>query len=287
MAVKFTNPKKWDDVWFSKLNMEQRVMFLYLCDMCDIAGFLEINERLIEFHTGIKDVDETINSLSKSVVYKDGYIWIKKYIKHQMNTPINTLNNAHKGIIKSIIDRKSFINDIKENLSSKDFDTIVKYLGENRGYEGASEPLVSPTSKGNSNSIDKEVEEEGNVSRLYKYFVGEENLMGGGITPATKKILVGAIKVMDPDKWKVYCDLRLNDTFKSSPYKFFLEEGWRRYQDQVKEKQNEIKRTESIKSTIKEIKEKPVEEVPDEFKEFVKNFGKRKTKSKAAINTSS
>ena len=64
MAVKFTNPKKWDDVWFSKLNMEQRVMFLYLCDMCDIAGFLEINERLIEFHTGIKDVDETISSLS-------------------------------------------------------------------------------------------------------------------------------------------------------------------------------------------------------------------------------
>ena len=204
-----------------------------------------------------------------------------------MNTPINTLNNAHKGIIKSIIDRKSFIDDIKENLSSKDFDTIVKYLGENRGYEGASEPLVSPTSKGNSNSINKEVEEETKIARLYKYFVGEENLMGGGITPATKKILIGAVKVMDPEEWRVYCDIRLNDTFKSSPYKFFLEEGWRRYQDQVKEKENEIKRTESVKKKVKEIKENPIEEVPDEFKEFVKNFGKRKTKSKTTINTAS
>ena len=102
MPVKFTNAKKWDDVWFSQLSMKEKVMFLYLCDMCDIAGFLEINKTLVSLQTGIQNVDETINSLSKSIVYNDGYIWIKTYIKHQKNLPINLKNGAHKSIIRSI-----------------------------------------------------------------------------------------------------------------------------------------------------------------------------------------
>ena len=64
MAIRFTNSNKWDDVWFSELDLKQKVMFIYLCDMCDIAGFLEINERLIRFHTGIEDVRGAITSLS-------------------------------------------------------------------------------------------------------------------------------------------------------------------------------------------------------------------------------
>ena len=92
MSVRFTNAKKWDDVWFSELAMKEKVMFMYLCDMCDIAGFLEINKMLVTLQTGIEDIDGTIKSLSKSVIYNDGYIWIKKYIQHQKNLPINLKN---------------------------------------------------------------------------------------------------------------------------------------------------------------------------------------------------
>ena len=99
MAVKFTDAKKWDDVWFSQLTMEQKVMFIFLCDMCDIAGFYEVNERLVSFRTGIKDVKATVKALSKSVIYKENHIWIKKYIKHQRNLPLNVKNGAHKSIL--------------------------------------------------------------------------------------------------------------------------------------------------------------------------------------------
>ena len=77
MAIKFTDARKWDDVWFSELPMTGKVMFIYLCDMCDIAGFLEINERLAKFQTGIDDVRGTIQSLSKSVIYREGMFGLK------------------------------------------------------------------------------------------------------------------------------------------------------------------------------------------------------------------
>ena len=124
MAVKFTNTKKWDDVWFSELTMEGKVMFVYLCDMCDIAGFLEINERLIRFHTGIEDVRGAVTSLSKSVIYRDGYVWIMKYIKHQKNLPLNPSNNAHKGIISSMSDRIKSFPEIFDVLPEQDSLTL-------------------------------------------------------------------------------------------------------------------------------------------------------------------
>ena len=289
MSVKFTNTKKWDDVWFSELTMEDKVMFVYLCDMCDIAGFLEINERLIRFHTGIEDVRGAVTSLSKSVIYRDGYIWIMKYIKHQKNLPLNPNNNAHKGIISSMSDRIHSFPEIFDVLPEQDSLTLKESLTI-RGCVAPSMGLISPTSKGNSNSNSngKEeiiVESESKITRLYKYFVGEKNLMGQYCTVSTRKILIEALKVMDVEEWKVFCDIRLNDKFKASPPKFFLEDGWRRYQDQVKDTEKETKRTESIKKETAKIKTMPIEDVPEDFKEFTRNFGNRKNKSKKTIKT--
>ena len=128
MSVKFTDAKKWDDVWFSQLSMEQKVMFLYLCDVCDIAGFYEINENLTILQTGVGDVGGTIKSLSKSVLYKNGYIWIKKHIKHQKNLPINMRNGAHKAIIKSIAEHIDRFPEIFEYLPVSDSETIKRAL---------------------------------------------------------------------------------------------------------------------------------------------------------------
>ena len=280
MAVKFTNTKKWDDVWFSELTMEDKVMFVYLCDMCDIAGFLEINERLIKFHTGIEDVRGAVKSLSKSVIYRDGYIWIMKYIKHQKNLPLNPNNNAHKGIISSMSDRIQSFPEIFDVLPKQDSLTLKESLTI-RGCVAPSEGLTSPTGKGKgiSNIINTDTpQSESHIARLYKYFVGEENLMGESVTSKTRKILAEALNIMGVEEWKTYCDARLNDEYKAAPNKFFLEDGWRRFQDKAKAKHKETKQADTRRKEAEERKSLPKEEAPDEFKEFVKTFGKRKTK---------
>ena len=282
MAVKFTNTKKWDDVWFSELTMEDKVMFVYLCDMCDIAGFLEINERLIKFHTGIEDVRGAVKSLSKSVIYRDGYIWIMKYIKHQKNLPLNPNNNAHKGIISSMSDRIQSFPEIFDVLPKQDSLTLKESLTI-RGCVAPSEGLTSPTGKGKgiSNIINTDTpQSESHIARLYKYFVGEENLMGESVTSKTRKILAEALNIMGVEEWKTYCDARLNDEYKAAPNKFFLEDGWRRFQDKAKDKKKETKQADTRRKEVKERRSLPEEEAPDEFKEFVKTLGKRSSKTK-------
>ena len=279
MAVKFTNDKKWDDVWFSQLNMEQKVMFIYLCDKCDIAGFLEINEKITMLQTGVDDVRGAIESLSKSVLYKDGYIWIKKYLKHQKNLPINMRNGAHKAIIKAIAEQIDRFPEIFEYLPISASETIKDALVEGGGG-GASPPFTGKgIGKGIGNTVTADTpQKETKIARLYKYFVGEENLTGQGITGGTREILAEAIDVMDLEEWKIYCDARLIDEYKAAPRKFFLEDGWRRYQDKAKDKKKEIKHAESRSREVKERASLPKQEAPAEFKEFVKDFGKRVTK---------
>ena len=288
MAVKFTNAKKWDDVWFSKLTMEEKVMFLYLCDMCDIAGFLEVNETLATLQTGIEDINTTIKSLYKSVVYNDGYIWIKKYIKHQKNLPINLRNGAHKAIIKSIEDQIDRFPEIFETLPVSDSATIKSELMGGGGGGASPPPIGIGIGIGNSNTVTADTpQSESLIARLYKYFVGEDNLMGEGITTGTRKILVEAIDLMDVEEWKIYCDARLEDEYKAAPNKFFLEDGWRRYQDKAKTKNKENKQADSRRKEAEERKSLPQEEAPEEFKEFVKTFGKRSRKTETAPNPAS
>ena len=260
-------------------------MFVYLCDMCDIAGFLEINERLIRFHTGIEDVRGAVTSLSKSVIYRDGYIWIMKYIKHQKNLPLNPSNNAHKGIISSMSDRIKSFPEIFDALPEQDSLTLKEGLTI-RGCVAPSEGLTSPIGKGkdNSNVINTDTpQSESFIARLYKYFVGEENLMGESVTSRIRKILIEALGIMDVEEWKVYCEARLKDeNYKAAPNKFFLEDGWRRYQDDAKAKKKEHKQADTRRKEAKERKSLPEEEAPNEFKEFVKTLGKRSGKTKRA-----
>jgi len=157
------------------------------------------------------------------------------------------------------------------------------------GGGGASPP---PIGIGISNSISNTVttdtpQDESLIARLYKYFVGEENLMGEGVTTGTRKILAEAIHIMDIEEWKLYCDARLEDEYKAAPNKFFLEDGWRRYQDNAKAKNKENKQAESRRKEVEERKSLPKEEAPKEFKEFVKNFGKQSRKTETTPSTAS
>jgi len=247
--------------------------------MCDIAGFYEVNERLVSLRTGIQDVRGTLQSLSKSVIFNGDHVWIKTYMKHQRNLPINIRNGAHKTMLRAIRMNIDKFPEIYDHLPVTDGDIVRQYIEGGGG--GSPREGRPPSGSSNSNVINTDTpQSESHIARLYKYFVGEENLMGESVTSRIRKILAEALDIMDVEEWKIYCEARLKDEYKAAPNKFFLEDGWRRFQDKAKVKQKETKQADTRRKEAEERKSLPQEGAPDEFKEFVKNFGKRSRKTK-------
>jgi hypothetical protein len=138
--ARFTTAEKWGDAWFSDLKPIDKLIFLYLTDRCDNAGFFEINKRVDSFVIGVTEIEylASLETIKKSYIKSlDGRkIWLKNYLKHQKNLPLNPDNNAHKQII-------TFISSNLEN-----FEYDFNKLGANKG-------LFSPPSNviGNSNVL--------------------------------------------------------------------------------------------------------------------------------------
>lgn len=138
MAYRLTNTDKWNDQWFSGLDWRQKVVFLYLCDQCDMAGFYEINLRKMAWDIAIDcaDVEGALKGLKSRLLYSsDGkYLFLRNFIKHQKNLPLNEKNKFHSGIIKRL----------NENLKSFNFQSIDEYFA--RGLQAPCKPLASPIS---------------------------------------------------------------------------------------------------------------------------------------------
>lgn len=106
MAYRFSSTEKWKDSWFSRLTPNEKLLFLFLIDNCDLAGFYEVDTRMIAFLTGLNE--EQITGAFKGLLRGylgakgTGWIWVKNFLRHQKNLPLNPLNNAHKHIIELI-----------------------------------------------------------------------------------------------------------------------------------------------------------------------------------------
>ena len=108
MSYRVTNTEKWNDTWFSTLTPNGKLLFFFLVENCDNAGFYEVNRKFLLFYTGLSEDDlrDAILELKKMYVKSnDGLrIWIKNFLKYQKKTPLNFSNNSHKQIIGIIQD---------------------------------------------------------------------------------------------------------------------------------------------------------------------------------------
>lgn len=102
MASRFTVQDKWSDKWFRSLPPQEKLIWIYLCDNCNLAGFWEIDFEKLAFDTGIKqsDLEGAFQGLNRGFLEADGYIWIKNFLRHQRNLPLTQNNPAHKHIIE-------------------------------------------------------------------------------------------------------------------------------------------------------------------------------------------
>lgn len=140
MAKRFTDTEKWNDPWFLQITSSAKVLFCYLCDKCDMAGFYERNDKMASFYTGIpiEEIPLILEELKKSVVIRDRWVFVKNFLRHQKNLPLNPENNAHKAALKSLEAKKPLFSDVYEELE----------LPLVRGLKAPALGLLSPIGKG-------------------------------------------------------------------------------------------------------------------------------------------
>lgn len=140
MAYRFTNTDKWNDSWFSELKPLAKLLFMYLCDQCDIAGFLELNVKKITFDLGCdkQGMEKAMKEIGDRLAWsEDGrFIYVKNFLKHQRNLPLSDHNKAHIPI-------KRIINENIDKFKISSIDALLQ-----GGYKGD----VSPYGNGNGNS---------------------------------------------------------------------------------------------------------------------------------------
>jgi hypothetical protein len=111
MSKRFTHTEKWDRPWFRKLPLKYKLLWLYLCDKCDIGGCWYVDMDIASFSIGEKiSEEEAVCALEKQIKILDGgkYWVVTDFVKFQYGT-VSTTNNFHKAIQKklSFIDEKA------------------------------------------------------------------------------------------------------------------------------------------------------------------------------------
>ena len=147
MSKRLHESEKWDDKWFRALKPNEKLVFLFLIDRCDLAGFYEVDLSDMEFRIGLsqEEIKATFQGLDRGCLGAKNYewIWVKNFIKQQKNLPLNPSNNAHKHIIQKLKDQISRFREVQE------FRIFM------REYLGADEGLISPIGKDKDKGIGK------------------------------------------------------------------------------------------------------------------------------------
>jgi len=154
MSYRFSDTSKWSDSWFIDLNAYEKLMFLYLCDNCDIAGFFELSLKKLSFDLGLSpdQIKGALKGLERGYILSNdrSILFIKNFVKHQKNMPLNSENKAHIGIFRRF-----------ENYKHKFDIDLIKFINKELiigDIKGASKGLQSPIGKGIDTGIQLDIQ---------------------------------------------------------------------------------------------------------------------------------
>ena len=159
MSNRFTKTEKWQDKDFRLLSPESKLMFLYLIDCCDIAGFWEIDVARAAFDIGLNhdQISGAIKGLNKPCLIGEKFLWLRNFVKHQSNLPLALNNNCHVGIIQRLNEHKHWNTEVLE---------LLKGVVEISPKQGGNKGLASPLCKGKGKGKGKEGECEGKQKKM-------------------------------------------------------------------------------------------------------------------------
>jgi len=160
------NPERWNALRFRELPPMAKLLFMYLTENCDWAGFFEIDCGRIVFETGIikDEVEKNLEILEeKEIIQNNGWLFVMDFVKLQDNDKLNPDNNAHKNILNKFIDNQHHFTGIKEFEEN-----IAPYKPLISPYSEPDEPLSRSTSKGISEGKSNGISEGNGIDEAIK-----------------------------------------------------------------------------------------------------------------------
>ena len=147
MAKRLTETQKWSRPWFRSLPMEYKLLWVYICDTCDMAGIWYVDFDLASFSIGTPlDVAKAKSLFSKQITdMAGGQRWfIRDFIAFQYGI-LRPNNNAHRAV-KNCLERQGLLAVSDEVL-------------------GASQPLTSPCPGAMDKDKEKDKDKDGSRRR--------------------------------------------------------------------------------------------------------------------------
>lgn len=146
---RYINTRFWDDGYISSLDPIEKLLFIYFLTnpLTEISGAYEIQLKRVALDTGIdRDmVQKILNRFADEdkIIYKDGWILICNFIKHQSMNPsvqagienaVNACPDWIKDRLYTACDSLSHLNLIKSNLieSNDESDLTEQALKKNK-----------------------------------------------------------------------------------------------------------------------------------------------------------
>jgi len=157
-----TNPERWITPRFRKLSPDGKLVYLYLLDNCDWAGFTPIDLERISFETGIEQeiIQSQLDNLNQEeIVIKNDWLFVLGFIKLQDNEPLNPSNNAHKNILNKLKDNSIFMKgDLRFEKNIAPYKDLLRTTGKGNGK--------GHLSKGNGQGKSNEEQESEKIKEM-------------------------------------------------------------------------------------------------------------------------
>jgi len=202
---RFSETEKWDDPWFLELPPPAKLLFLYIIDRCNNAGFLELSPSTIKHHTKMEDkaIQGAWKALERGIIVHDGWAWVRRFLRHQKNETLNPENPAHKQIITLLRDQSTrfqgvsqfddFIAPYKGLLSPIGTGQVKEKVPDKEGVPG--EPSPPPR---RAEWFPEALRGNGEFIRLFREWEDHKRGQGYPITPTARPHVLGRFAAAGP-----------------------------------------------------------------------------------------
>jgi hypothetical protein len=97
-----TETEKWNKPWFYNAGVIAKLLFIYICEQSDRAGFWKPNFKQAADTIGvnIEMIEAAFGEIKHQFIQDGNWVWIPDFLYHQGNLPLCSHKNAHKGIIR-------------------------------------------------------------------------------------------------------------------------------------------------------------------------------------------
>ncbi len=159
---RFIDTELFSDEWFMNLSQEAKLLYIYMFTNCNHAGIINLNVKLAEFQTGIKDIPSIIkqlgNRLERVSKVSENVYYLTKFIKFQYPNFPNSNVKQQESALKILNEYGIYFNSngtVRKDLG-KSYGTVKKDLGKSYGIDNDNgNDNDNDNDNGNGNEIDK------------------------------------------------------------------------------------------------------------------------------------